>query len=221
MKRADLQLLRKEHSQLQARTRTSSCETWWPKHDLPLTTEEQTTRQASPTAVIKTKSRMPEKTVEVTQMHDADKIVDVQLQEVNPWPMQRQVPKLQTAQKTVEALQEQYSVRIVDEPLIREHQVLTIQKTTQVPRGQIIEKAVQKSMSELDECEKKATEIRQKKHTEFVTLIVNSADATELTKLAVIKSNKLHAPKSHKEAPKVELSSEDSVYVNVGDETIS
>ena len=86
--------------------------------------------------------------------------------------------------------------------MIKEQQVLTIQKT------------VQKSIPELDECGTKTTEIRQKQHAEFVTLIANSADATELIKLAVIRSSRFHAPKSHKDAAKVELSSEDRVYVN-------
>ena len=38
-------------------------------------TKEQTIRSTLPTAVIKTSLRMREKTVEVTQMHDIDKIV--------------------------------------------------------------------------------------------------------------------------------------------------
>ena len=61
-----------------------------------------------------------------------------------------------------------------------------------------------------------AVEIRQKQHAEFATLIVNGADATELTKLAATRSSRFHAPKSHKDVPKVELSSENRVHVNVG-----
>ena len=42
-------------------------------------------------------------------------------------------------------------------------------------------------------------------------LIANSDDTAELIKLAVIRSNRFHAPKSHKDAAKVELSSEEIV----------
>ena len=64
-----------------------------------------------------------------------------------------------------------------------------------------------------DECGTKATEIRQK----FVKLIANSDDATELTKLAVLWSSRFHAPKSHKNAPKVELSSLEEKIQNMMD----
>ena len=46
-------------------------------------------------------------------------------------------------------------------------------------------------------------------------LTVNGADATELTKVAITRSSRFHAPKSHKDVPKVELSSEDRVDVNM------
>ena len=58
-------------------------------------------------------------------------------------------------------------------------------------------------------CGTKATETGQMFHAESVTLIANSNDETELIKLAVIKSSRFHAPKSLKDAPKAELSSED------------
>ena len=44
---------------------------------------------------------------------------------------------------------------------------------------------VQKSISELDASVAKATEIRQKRRAEFVTLAANNAAATQLLKLAV------------------------------------
>ena len=53
--------------------------------------------------------------------------------------------------------------------------------------------AVQKSSSELDASVTKGTETRQKQHVEFVTLSVNNADATELIKLPVNRSNGFHA----------------------------
>merc|ERR1711916_205586 len=77
---------------------------------------------------------------------------------------------------------------------------------------------VQKSISELDDSVAKATEIRQKQHSEFVTLTANNAAATELLKLAVNRLNKFYAPKLHKAAPKAELSSDDRIYVNMGGE---
>ena len=78
----------------------------------------------------------------------------------------------------------------------------------------MIRKTVQKSISELGECGTKATETRQKQHAGLVTLIANRDDAPELIKLPVTMSSRFHAPKSHKDAPKVEMSSEDRVYVN-------
>ena len=72
---------------------------------------------------------------------------------------------IQKVQKTVKVPQVPYSVRDMDVPMIKKQQVLTIQKTAQ------------KSISELDECGTKATEIRQKQYAEFVTLIANSDDA--------------------------------------------
>ena len=86
--------------------------------------------------------------------------------------------------------------------MIKEQQVLTIQKT------------VQKSISELVECGTKATEIRLSAACRIRDPIANSDDATESIKLAVLRSNRFHAPKSLKDAPKVELSSEDRVYAN-------
>jgi len=78
--------------------------------------------------------------------------------------------------------------------------------------------AVQKSVSELDASVAKATEIRQKQHSEFVTLTANNAAATQLLKLAINRLNKFYAPKLHKAAPKAELSADDRVYVNMGGE---
>jgi len=78
--------------------------------------------------------------------------------------------------------------------------------------------AVQKSISELDASVAKATEIRQKQHSEFVTLTANNAAATQLLKLAINRLNKFYAPKLHKAAPKAELSADDRVYVNMGGE---
>ena len=109
---------------------------------------------------------------------------------------------IQKVQKTVEVPQVPYSVRDMDVPVIKKQQVLTIQKT------------VQTSISELDECGTKATAIRQKQHAEFVTLIANSDGATELIKLAVIMSSRLHALKSHKDALKYELSQPDVDEMN-------
>ena len=51
----------------------------------------------------------------------------------------------------------------------------------------------------------------QKQHAGSVTLVANSDDAKELIKLAVIRSSRLHGHKSHKDAPKVELSSDDMI----------
>merc|ERR1712136_291094 len=78
--------------------------------------------------------------------------------------------------------------------------------------------AVQKSISELDDSVAKATEIRQKQHSEFVTLTANNAAATELLKLAINRLNKFYAPKLHKAAPKAELSADDRTYVSMGGE---
>merc|ERR1719323_2737957 len=78
--------------------------------------------------------------------------------------------------------------------------------------------AVQKSISELDASVAKATEIRQKQHSEFVTLTANNAAATQLLKLAINRLNKFYAPKLHKAAPKAELSADDRIYVNMGGE---
>ena len=64
--------------------------------------------------------------------------------------------------------------------------------------------AVRKSSSELDASVTKGTEIRQKKHAEFV---VSNADVTVLIKLAVNRLNVLCAPRSHEAAPKAELNS--------------
>ena len=44
--------------------------------------------------------------------------------------------------------------------------------------------AVHKSISELDDSVAKATEIRQKQHSEFVTMTANNAAATQLLKFA-------------------------------------
>ena len=49
--------------------------------------------------------------------------------------------------------------------------------------------AVEKSISELHECVTKDTEIRQKQHSEVMTLIANNVAATDMLKLAV---NRLH-----------------------------
>jgi len=78
--------------------------------------------------------------------------------------------------------------------------------------------AVQKSISELDDSVAKATELRQKQRSEFVTLTANNAAATELLKLAINRLNKFYAPKLHKAAPKAELSADDRTYVNMGGE---
>ena len=51
--------------------------------------------------------------------------------------------------------------------------------------------AVHKSISELDDSVAKATEIRQKQHSEFVTLTANNAAATQLLKFA---NNRLAIP---------------------------
>merc|ERR1712136_271492 len=64
--------------------------------------------------------------------------------------------------------------------------------------------AVQKSISELDASVAKATEIRQKQHSEFVTLTANNAAATQLLKLAINRLNKFYAPKLLKPAPKAD-----------------
>ena len=45
---------------------------------------------------------------------------------------------------------------------------------------------------------------------------MHGADATELSKLAITRPSRFHAPKSHKDAPKVEPSSEDRIDVNLG-----
>ena len=52
--------------------------------------------------------------------------------------------------------------------------------------------AVEKIISELDESVAKETEIRQKQHSEVVTLIANNAAATELLKLAVNRLQERH-----------------------------
>merc|ERR1719434_220613 len=77
---------------------------------------------------------------------------------------------------------------------------------------------VQKSISELDASVAKATAIRQKQHSEFVTLTANNAAATQLLKLAINRLNKFYAPKLHKAAPKAELSADDRTYVSMGGE---
>merc|ERR1719383_1636148 len=64
--------------------------------------------------------------------------------------------------------------------------------------------AVQKSISELDDSVAKATEMRQKQHSDFVTLTANNAAATELLKLAINRLNKFYAHKLHKPAPKAD-----------------
>ena len=92
-----------------------------------------------------------------------DRILDVpvvmqcQVPIIQTVQKQRQVLVIQKVQKTVEVPQVQCSVRVVDAPVIKEQEVLTVQKT------------VQKSTSELDECGTKATETRQKQHAGFVT----------------------------------------------------
>ena len=58
-----------------------------------------------------------------------------------------------------------------------------------------------------------ATEIRQKQHEEFVTLIAKNPAATELLKLTV---NEFHTPKLDKAAPKSELRADDRVYFGMG-----
>ena len=80
----------------------------------------------------------------------------------------------------------------------------------------IVDAQLKKSISEHDECVTKATEIRQKQRAELVTLTVHGADATELSKFAITRPSRFHAPKSHKVAPKVDPSSEDRIDVNLG-----
>ena len=68
------------------------------------------------------------------------------------------------------------------------------------------EKAIQKSISELDESVTKGRlkPDRRNMQSSFVNLTANRADATELIKLAVSRSNRFFIPKSHNNAPKVE-----------------
>ena len=54
--------------------------------------------------------------------------------------------------------------------------------------------AVEKSTSELHDRVTKETEVRQKQHSEVVTLIANNAAATELLKLAVNRLNGFFSP---------------------------
>ena len=69
---------------------------------------------------------------------------------------------------------------------------------------------VQKSSSELDASVTKGTEIRQKRHAEFV--VVSNTEV--LIKLAVNRLNGFYAPRLHEAAPKAEFSSADRVYVS-------
>jgi hypothetical protein len=78
--------------------------------------------------------------------------------------------------------------------------------------------AVSKSIAELDASVAKATKIRQDEHAEFVTVTANNAATSKLLGLAINRLNKFYAPALHKAAPKVELSAEDRVYVNMGGE---
>jgi len=78
--------------------------------------------------------------------------------------------------------------------------------------------AVSKSIAELDTSVAKATKIRQDEHSEFVTVTANNAATSKLLGIAINRLNKFYAPALHKAAPKVELSGEDRIYVNMGGE---
>jgi len=76
--------------------------------------------------------------------------------------------------------------------------------------------AVAKSISELDASVAKATTIRQDEHAEFLTVTANNAATSQLLGIAVNRLNKFYNPKLYKAPAKVELKSEDRVYVNLG-----
>jgi len=78
--------------------------------------------------------------------------------------------------------------------------------------------AVSKSIAELDASVAKATKIRQDEHSEFVTVTANNAATSKLLGIAINRLNKFYAPALHKAAPKVELSGQDRIYVNLGGE---
>ena len=75
-------------------------------------------------------------------MHDADKIVDAQLMDIIPWQRRDKSQRCKRPSR-LEAHRVQYNDRTVDAPVISERQVLTIQKTTRVPRVQVIKEVAQ------------------------------------------------------------------------------
>ena len=77
--------------------------------------------------------------VEVPQVQYIDKAVDV------PVAVQRQVPGIETVQKTVEVPQTQHIDKVADVPVARPRQTLSVQrvqKTVEVPQIQFIDKLV-------------------------------------------------------------------------------
>merc|ERR1719273_2819188 len=73
-------------------------------------------------------------------MQFVDKVVDI------PVVVQRQVPMVQKAQKTVEVPQVQYIDKVVDVPVVRVvdiPQVQVVEKIVDIPQVQVVEKIVE------------------------------------------------------------------------------
>merc|ERR1711945_20320 len=76
----------------------------------------------------------------VPQVQFIDKVVDI------PVVAQRQIPMVQTVQKTIEIPQLQYVDKVVDVPVVQVVQVPQVQvveKTVEIPQLQIVEKIVE------------------------------------------------------------------------------
>jgi len=68
----------------------------------------------------------------------------------------------------------------------------------------------------LDKSVAEATEQRKEENAEYKDLMANNGAAKELILFAKNRLQKFYNPKMHKAAPKVELSAEDSIFVNQG-----
>merc|ERR1712013_160323 len=76
--------------------------------------------------------------------------------------------------------------------------------------------ALTEGIKALDKAVAEATEQRKEENTEYKALIASNTAATQLLAFAKNRLNKFYNPKLYKPAPKVELSSEDRIYSNMG-----
>jgi len=108
-----------------------------------------------------------------------------------------------------------------DQAKALEHSVSDLHKAMEDTKGTL--EALSAEITELDTGIKaldaqviKATSNRKAEHEAYKEILSSNKAARELTQMAKNRLNKLYAPKLYKEAPKRELSEEDSVVVGMG-----